>query len=310
MELNKRYDITLSAGFYDIEYENNVKCIEIMPKSYRIERKDGTTRLIRRGCILQLKKFKEDEVPINETPPPILPPPPLVSPLPEKKKVLPYEISCIAFGILLYVALLLLDARIMIIWGALVCVGLAILSALIALKQEKLAKRRQRRQPGEDQQEDKPDRNSVSQAAIAIKAVAGTYLLVFSIVGIVVATAFVIGGSLGIAEYIILEIVLTLLSWCGLKLLKVTTIPAPIALAQVSITMFVAIIGLLANKSPKQAVLLMIAAFFIIGIPLTIYLENKKNAQQTEYTPAADAEPGDPPPKKSVPPGYSHRETS
>ena len=53
--IGKFYDIVYLAGKYDIEYESGVKCIKKTPKSYRIERADGTTRLIRKDSIIELK---------------------------------------------------------------------------------------------------------------------------------------------------------------------------------------------------------------------------------------------------------------
>ena len=55
MEIGKLYDVVFSTGCYEIEYENSVKCIKIMPKSYRVKRTDGTTRLVGRDSILELK---------------------------------------------------------------------------------------------------------------------------------------------------------------------------------------------------------------------------------------------------------------
>jgi hypothetical protein len=60
MELGITYDVAFMSGSYDIEYENNVKCIKITPKSYRVERADGTTRLVGKDGIfeLKIKEFK------------------------------------------------------------------------------------------------------------------------------------------------------------------------------------------------------------------------------------------------------------
>lgn len=44
MEIGKIYDIVFLAGAYNIDYENNAKCIKITKKLYKIERKDGSTR--------------------------------------------------------------------------------------------------------------------------------------------------------------------------------------------------------------------------------------------------------------------------
>jgi hypothetical protein len=57
MEIGKIYDVVFMAGHYEIEYENNVKCIKKTPKSYRIERKNGTTRLVGQDSIMELKEI-------------------------------------------------------------------------------------------------------------------------------------------------------------------------------------------------------------------------------------------------------------
>ena len=56
MEVGKTYNICFSTGKYDFDYETNVKCIKITPKSYRVERPDGITRLIRHDSIGELKE--------------------------------------------------------------------------------------------------------------------------------------------------------------------------------------------------------------------------------------------------------------
>lgn len=56
MEIGETYNVVFSTGRYEIEYENNVKCIKKTPKSYRVERVDGSTRLVRQDSILELKK--------------------------------------------------------------------------------------------------------------------------------------------------------------------------------------------------------------------------------------------------------------
>lgn len=56
MEIGKTYDVVFSTGIYDIEYENGVKCVKITPKSYRVKREDGTTRLIPKDLIHELKE--------------------------------------------------------------------------------------------------------------------------------------------------------------------------------------------------------------------------------------------------------------
>ena len=56
MEIGRTYDVVFTAGRYEIEYENDVRCIRRTPKSYRVERADGTTRLIGLDSILELKE--------------------------------------------------------------------------------------------------------------------------------------------------------------------------------------------------------------------------------------------------------------
>jgi hypothetical protein len=56
MEIGKIYDIVYSTGRYEIEYEINVKCIKKTPKSYRVKREDGTTRLVGHDSIMELKE--------------------------------------------------------------------------------------------------------------------------------------------------------------------------------------------------------------------------------------------------------------
>jgi hypothetical protein len=56
MEIGKTYDVVFTAGAYEIEYENGVTCIRKTPKSYRVKRFDGTTRLIGQDCIMELKE--------------------------------------------------------------------------------------------------------------------------------------------------------------------------------------------------------------------------------------------------------------
>ena len=57
MEIGKIYDVVFTTGRYEIEYENSVRCIKKTPKSYRVERQDGTTKLIGQDAILELKKL-------------------------------------------------------------------------------------------------------------------------------------------------------------------------------------------------------------------------------------------------------------
>jgi hypothetical protein len=56
MEIGKIYSVVFSTGRYEIEYENGVRCIKKTPKSYRVERVDGTTRLIGQDSIMELKE--------------------------------------------------------------------------------------------------------------------------------------------------------------------------------------------------------------------------------------------------------------
>jgi hypothetical protein len=60
MEIGKIYDIVFGVGSYgEIEYERGVRCIKKTPLSYRVERKDGTTRLVGKDSILNLKEVVE-----------------------------------------------------------------------------------------------------------------------------------------------------------------------------------------------------------------------------------------------------------
>lgn len=59
MEIGEIYDVVFSTGRYEIEYENCVECIKKTPKSYRVEREDGTTRLVGQDSILELKKLSK-----------------------------------------------------------------------------------------------------------------------------------------------------------------------------------------------------------------------------------------------------------
>jgi hypothetical protein len=56
MEIGKTYDVVFAAGRYEIEYVNSVRCIKRTPKSYRVKKVDGTTRLIGQESILELKE--------------------------------------------------------------------------------------------------------------------------------------------------------------------------------------------------------------------------------------------------------------
>lgn len=51
------YNVVFATGRYEIEYENCVKCIKITPKSYRVERPDGTTRLVPQDLIMSLEEI-------------------------------------------------------------------------------------------------------------------------------------------------------------------------------------------------------------------------------------------------------------
>ncbi len=59
MKLGKTYNVAFSTGMYEIVYEKEVKCIKITPKSYRVERPDGTTRLIGQDSILELEEVSD-----------------------------------------------------------------------------------------------------------------------------------------------------------------------------------------------------------------------------------------------------------
>jgi hypothetical protein len=54
MEIGTFYNVVYLRGSYDIEYLNNVKCIKITPKSYRVQRDDGVTFLVPQDGILEL----------------------------------------------------------------------------------------------------------------------------------------------------------------------------------------------------------------------------------------------------------------
>lgn len=56
MEIGKTYDVAFSTGLYEIEYEKCVTCIKKTPKSYRVKRAAGTTRLVGQDSILELKE--------------------------------------------------------------------------------------------------------------------------------------------------------------------------------------------------------------------------------------------------------------
>lgn len=58
MEIGKIYDVVFATGKYEVEYEYSVTCIKITPQSYRVERENGKTRLIKKDLILELKEIK------------------------------------------------------------------------------------------------------------------------------------------------------------------------------------------------------------------------------------------------------------
>lgn len=57
MKKGSIYDVDFMTGRYEFGYERSVKCIKITPKSYRVERKDGTTRLIKQDLVVKLKEI-------------------------------------------------------------------------------------------------------------------------------------------------------------------------------------------------------------------------------------------------------------
>jgi len=59
MEVGGMYDVVFSTGRYEIEYEYSVKCIKVTPKFYRVERKDGSIRLVGHDSIMELKKLSK-----------------------------------------------------------------------------------------------------------------------------------------------------------------------------------------------------------------------------------------------------------
>lgn len=58
MEIGKTYDVVFRAGHYEIEYEHGVKCIKKTAQSYRVERADGKTILIKQDYIMDLKEVE------------------------------------------------------------------------------------------------------------------------------------------------------------------------------------------------------------------------------------------------------------
>jgi len=54
VKIGKTYDIAFSTGRYEIAYEKCVTCIKKTPKSYRVKRLDGTTKLVGQDAIFEL----------------------------------------------------------------------------------------------------------------------------------------------------------------------------------------------------------------------------------------------------------------
>ena len=46
----------LEKALYEIEYERSVKCVKKTPQSYRVQRLDGTTRLVKQDLIIELRQ--------------------------------------------------------------------------------------------------------------------------------------------------------------------------------------------------------------------------------------------------------------
>lgn len=61
MDIGAVYDVVYLRGDYEGEYESGVKLIKITPKSYRFERRDGSTFLVRQDSIMELKKVLAPE---------------------------------------------------------------------------------------------------------------------------------------------------------------------------------------------------------------------------------------------------------
>ena len=57
MEVSKTCNVAFASGHYEIEYENGVTCIKVTPQSYRVERADGTTRLVKHDLIMNLEEI-------------------------------------------------------------------------------------------------------------------------------------------------------------------------------------------------------------------------------------------------------------
>lgn len=62
MDIGTVYDVVYMCGKYDIEYENGVKCIKTTPKSYCLERSDGSTFLIKQDSIVELKIVEKTKI--------------------------------------------------------------------------------------------------------------------------------------------------------------------------------------------------------------------------------------------------------
>lgn len=57
MEVGKTYNVVFATGHYEVEYENGVTCIKVTPQSYRVERADGSTRLVKQDLIMSLEEI-------------------------------------------------------------------------------------------------------------------------------------------------------------------------------------------------------------------------------------------------------------
>ncbi len=66
MVIGKTYNVVFSTGRYEIEYENCVKCIKMTPKSYRVERTDGSTRLVGHDSIISLEAVDRKNIHANQ----------------------------------------------------------------------------------------------------------------------------------------------------------------------------------------------------------------------------------------------------
>jgi len=61
MDIGTVCNVVYMRGKYEVEYENGVKCINETPKSYRLERPDGSTFLIGQDSIIKLKIVRIDK---------------------------------------------------------------------------------------------------------------------------------------------------------------------------------------------------------------------------------------------------------